>query len=82
MSPPRRQNPRRQTPSPPDQRRWSWWEQTRDALAFVLGTAIAIIESVRGTYHPVAMGVAATFVLGAAAGVGVRRILSGNGNSK
>ena len=81
MTPPRRP-PRRQTPSPPqDQRRWAWWDQTRDALAFVLGFGIAITESIRGTYHPVAMGVAATFVLGAAAGVGVRKILS-NGSGK
>ena len=74
----------RSTPVPPPSgpRRWLWWDQARDTLAFVLGTVIAMVEMVRGTYHPVAMGVAATFVLGAAAGVGVRRILGQNGNGK
>lgn len=62
---------------PPEQKRWPWWDQTRDALAVALGAGLAILEAVRGTYNPVAMGLAATFVLGAAAGIGARKILGG-----
>ena len=68
------------SPNGANQRRWAWWEQTRDVLAFGLGVGIVVVEAFRGTYNPVAMGLAATFILGAAAGVGVRRIFNGNGN--
>lgn len=63
---------------PPEQQRWPYWDQTRDALATFAGLAVLAVEAFRGTYNPVAMGIVAFFFGAAATGVAVRRALNGN----
>ena len=38
---------------------WSWWDQIRDAAATVAGLGLLTVESMRGTYNPIAMTFAA-----------------------
>jgi hypothetical protein len=40
-------------------KRWSWWDQVRDVAATVAGLGLLTVESVRGTYNPIAMTFAA-----------------------
>lgn len=46
---------------PPEKgdRRWPWWAQARDAVAAVAGLSLLAVETVRGTYNPIAMTFAA-----------------------
>jgi hypothetical protein len=46
-------------PNIPNQKRWSWWGQIRDAAATIAGFVLLSVESVRGTYNPIAMTFAA-----------------------
>jgi hypothetical protein len=66
----------RSTP-PPSTKRWLWFDQARDVMAVLAGLALLGLESYRGTYNPVAMGIVAFFWTGAATGVYVRKVLGG-----
>jgi hypothetical protein len=40
------------------EKRWSWWGQFRDVCASIAGFTLLGVETVRGTYNPLAMLVA------------------------
>jgi hypothetical protein len=62
--------------------RWPWFDQARDALAILAGLVLLGLESYRGTYNPVAMGIVAFFWTGAATGVYVRKVFGGEEERK
>lgn len=68
----------------PKDKRWSWWGQVRDAAASVAGLALLSVETVRGTYNPIAMTFAAVCLGIVGSGV-LGRFLVGrweNGNGR
>lgn len=65
-----------------DERRWVWWGQVRDVCAAAAALAIAAVETYRGTYNPIAMGVVLTCLGVTGLGTAGRWLLSRNGNGE
>jgi len=68
-----------------EERRWSWWGQTRDAAAATAALVVLGVESYRGTYNPVAMVMVLALLGVVASGIIVRWLTgrwNGDGNDQ
>lgn len=63
-----------------EERRWVWWGQARDAACAIAGFTVLGVETYRGTYNPVAIGLVVTFLTVTSLGVAGRWVLTRNGN--
>lgn len=69
------------TQEPQREKRWPWWGQARDTAATIAGFALLAVETVRGTYNPIAMTFAAVCLGIVSSGV-LSRILIGRWENK